>query len=299
MIALAVGTFVFACVSGGVLGGMHMRARLPDKRLTKNVALAITLMSALAVTSAVAQEDDQAAELAKKLQNPVAALISMPFQSNFEWGGGRDSDGYKYTLNFQPVIPISLGERWNLISRTIVPVIHQDEVFLDETQNGMGDILQSLFFSPKEPGAGGIIWGVGPALLLPTATTRFLGAEKFSLGPTVVALRQHSGWTYGVLANHLWSVAGTSHTGNVNATFLQPFLTYTFKTHTTLGINTESTYDWATTKWTVPINPFVSQILKIGPQPISLQLGPKLYVEGPTEAPDWGLRLAFILLFPR
>ena len=134
--------------------------------------------------------------------------------------------------------------------------------------------------------------------MLPTATTRFLGAEKFSVGPTAVLLRQTGGWTYGILANHLWSVAGTSHTGNVNATFLQPFLTYTFKTHTTLGINTESTYDWAKTKWTIPINPFVSQVLKIGPQPISLQVGPKLYVEGPTGAPDWGMRFAFVLLFP-
>ncbi len=260
----------------------------------------VTLLVALAHVSAwAADEADQSAELAKKLQNPVADLISVPFQNNFEWGGGRSSDGFKYTLNTQPVIPISLGADWNVISRTIIPTIHQEDVIPDSEQNGMGDILQSLFFSPKEPGAGGVIWGVGPAFLLPTSTTRFLGAEKFSLGPTAVALRQSHGWTYGILMNHLWSVAGTSHTGNVNATFLQPFLTYTFKTHTTLGINTESTYDWADSKWTIPINPFVSQILKIGPQPISLQVGPKLYVEGPTGAPDWGLRFAFILLFPK
>lgn len=274
------------------------RLTMRDAYTLAIAVLAITLMSALAGTNAVAEDADEAAELAKKLQNPVAALISVPLQSNFEWGGGRSSDGFKYTLNTQPVIPISIAADWNMISRTIIPTIHQQDVIPDSEQNGMGDILQSLFFSPKEPGAGGIIWGVGPALLLPTSTTRFLGAEKFSLGPTAVALRQSGGWTYGILANHLWSVAGTSHTGNVNATFLQPFLTYTFATHTTLGINTESTYDWAKTKWTVPINPFVSQILKIGPQPVSLQVGPKLYVEGPTGAPDWGMRFAFVLLFP-
>ena len=115
----------------------------------------MTLVSAQASTSAVAQEDDQATELAKKLQNPVAALISVPFQSNFEWGGGPNSEGFKYTLNTQPVIPISIAADWNLISRTIIPTIHQQDVIPDSEQNGMGDILQSLFFSPKEPGVIG------------------------------------------------------------------------------------------------------------------------------------------------
>lgn len=241
---------------------------------------------------------DDAGALAQKLQNPVAALISVPFQSNFEWGLGPHSPGFKYTLNFQPVIPISLSEDWNLISRTIVPIIHQDDVLPGTTQGGMGDITQSAFFSPKAPGPGGIIWGLGPVFLLPTSTEDFLGAQKFGMGPTGVALRQSKGWTYGILANHLWSIGGTRATPTVNATFLQPFLSYTTKTHTTFGIQTESTYDWTGSKWTIPLIAPVSQILKIGGLPISLQLGPKLYVEGPTSAPDWGIRFAFILLFP-
>jgi len=239
------------------------------------------------------------AELAMKLQNPVAALISVPFQSNFEWGGGRSSDGFKYTLNFQPVVPIPLSPDWNLISRTIVPVIHQDDVVPDDVQDGMGDILQSLFFSPAKPGPHGWIVGAGPVFLLPSATTQFLGGEKWAIGPTAVLLRQDGGWTYGILANHLVSVAGTDHTPNVNSTFLQPFLSYTTKTHTSFIINTESSYDWAASKWTIPINPSVSQVLKVAGHPISLQLGPKIYVEGPTAAPDWGLRFTFTLLFPR
>jgi hypothetical protein len=266
------------------------------------------LIASLLVCRVVAQEQkeatapaasDQSAELAKKLQNPVAALISVPFQSNFEWGSGPHSDGFKYTLNFQPVVPISISESWNVISRTIVPVIEQDDLIPGTSQGGLGDIVQSLFLSPKAPGWGGIIWGVGPVFLLPTSTEDFLGAQKFGIGPTGVALRQSHGWTYGLLFNHIFSIGGTSATSDVNATFLQPFLSYTTKTYTTFGIQTESTYDWENSKWTVPLIAPVSQLLKIRGLPVSLQLGPKVYVEGPRGAPDWGIRFAFVLLFPK
>ena len=256
----------------------------------------LTLISA---APAFGQQSDEEAELAKKLQNPVAALISVPAQSNFEWGGGPGSAGFKYTLNVQPVIPITLTEDWNLISRTIVPIIHQDDVIPNSSQSGIGDILQSAFFSPQQPGPGGIIWGAGPAFLLPTTTESGLGAEKFGIGPTAVFLRQQSGWTYGLLTNHLVSIGGTHSTSDVNSTYVQPFLSYTTKTYTTFGINTESTYDWENSKWTVPLNPAVSQLVKLGGQPVQFQLGPKLYVEGPTSAPDWGIRFAVTLLFPR
>lgn len=121
--------------------------------------------------------EDDGAELAKKLQNPVASLISVPLQSNFEWGAGRSSDGFKYTLNVQPVIPFALGQHWNLISRTIAPVIHQDDLVPDTEQFGLGDVVQSLFLSPSAPGPAGLIWGVGPVALLPTATEELLGGE--------------------------------------------------------------------------------------------------------------------------
>ncbi len=261
--------------------------------------LAILLAGAPLPVRAADEEPDEAAKVAKQLQNPVAALISVPFQSNFEWGGGRHSDGFKYTLNFQPVIPIALSDDWNLISRTIVPVVYQDDVVPHSAQGGMGDVVQSLFLSPAAPGPAGLIWGVGPVFLLPTTTTMFLGAEKFGVGPTAVVLRQDGGWTYGALANHLVSIGGTSRTADVNATFLQPFVSYTTKTYTSLVLNTESTYDWQGSKWTIPINATVGQILKIRGQLLSVQLGPKLYVEGPTGAPDWGIRFAVVFLFPR
>lgn len=265
----------------------------------KRMRGAVAVLAFVAVAGGVAAAEDDGAELAKKLQNPVASLISVPFQNNFEWGAGRSSDGFKYTLNVQPVIPISLGQHWNLISRTIAPISRQDDLVPHTTQFGLGDIMQSLFFSPAVPGPTGWIWGAGPVVLLPTATEHFLGGEKWGAGPTAVVLRQEHGLTYGILANHIWSLAGTDHTPNVSSTFLQPFLAYTTKTYTTFSLVTESTYDWGKDKWTVPLIATVSQLLKVEDTPIQLQLGPKWYAEGPTRAPDWGIRFALFLLFPR
>jgi len=260
----------------------------------------VIMVCALAGSSAVGQEagHDSDHALALKLQNPVAALISVPFQSNFEWGGGPRSEGFKYTLNIQPVIPISISEDWNLISRTILPVIEQDDVVPNSSQAGLGDTLQSLFFSPKAPGVGGLIWGLGPALLLPTSTEDHLGAQKFAIGPTHVFLRQQSGWTYGMLNNHLVSFGGTHRTEDVNSTYFQPFVSFTTRTRTTFALNSESTYDWNAAKWTVPLHLLVAQLVRIGGQPMQFRIGPALYVAGPTGAPDWGIRFEYTLLFP-
>jgi len=242
---------------------------------------------------------EEAAELAKKLSNPVAALISVPFQNNFELGGGPNDDGFRYLLNFQPVIPVSLNTNWNLISRTIVPVISQKDMIGTSSQSGLSDILQSCFVSPKEPGPGGWIWGAGPVFLLPTATDDLLGQEKFGLGPTVVVLKQEHGWTYGALVNHVWSVVGNDNRDDVSSTFLQPFLAYTTKKQTTFTLNTESTYDWEHSQWTVPINAMAAQLVKVGKMPMQFQIGGKYYAEGPSTAPQWGIRFAVIFLFPK
>ena len=241
---------------------------------------------------------DSEAELAKKLSNPVAALISVPFQNNFDFGGGPNGQGFRYTLNFQPVIPISLNTNWNVISRTILPFISQHDMIGDSSQTGLGDITQSFFFSPVKP-TGGWIWGAGPALLIPTATDDALGSGKFGLGPTVVVLKQVGGWTYGALVNHIWSVTGDDDRDAVNSTFLQPFVAYQTKTHTTFTLNTESSYDWEQSQWKVPVIVQASQLLKIGKLPLSLQIGGKYYAEGPSGAPTWGLRFSITLLFPQ
>jgi hypothetical protein len=241
--------------------------------------------------------EDQAAELAKQLQNPVASLISVPFQNNFEFNLGPNDDGFKYTLNFQPVIPVSLSKDWNLIIRTIVPFIDQEDVIPGTNQSGLSDITQSFFFSPKKP-VGGLILGFGPVMLYPTATDSLLGTERWGAGPTFLVLKQVGGWTYGALLNHIWSYAGDDHRDYVSSTFIQPFISYTTKTKTTFGLNTESTYDWHNSQWTVPINLSVSQLVKLGKMPVQFALGAKYYAGGPSGAPDWGIRFVVTPLFP-
>jgi hypothetical protein len=239
---------------------------------------------------------DDAEELAKKLSNPVASLISVPLQNNFDFGG--DNNAFRYQLNFQPVVPISLDTDWNLIVRTIVPYIDQNGIIPGTSQSGLGDITQSFFFAPTET-IGGWIIGAGPVFLYPSATNDLLGTGKFGIGPTVVALRQRGPWTYGVLYNQLWSVAGSGSRDSVNSSFIQPFLSYTTQKATSFTVNTQSTYDWQHDQWTVPVNVMIGQVLKIGSQPISLTLGGRYTPEGPTNAPEWGFRFVMTFLFPK
>ena len=274
------------------------------KPQTTLLTLALASSFAFAATALRAQEaaaDDQneAAELAKKLANPVAALISVPIQNNFDFGAGPSGQGFQYKVNVQPVVPFSLSDNWNLISRTIVPFVSQDDVIGTSSQYGLSDTLQSLFFSPKAPTSGGWIWGAGPVLMLPTATDDVLGTGKWGAGPTAVVLKQQNGWTYGGLVNHLWSYAGDGGRANVNSTFVQPFVSYTTKTYTTLGLNTESTYDWQRGQWTVPLNATVAQLVKIGKLPVQFTLGARYYADGPGGGPEWGLRFAITFLFPK
>jgi hypothetical protein len=241
------------------------------------------------------------AGLAQKLANPVAALISVPFQFNYDDGIGPTNDGARAVLNIQPVIPFSVGEDWNIISRTIVPLVDQSDIFPGAgSQTGLGDTVQSLFLSPKAPTAGGIIWGVGPVILLPTATDDLLGTGKWGIGPTGVVLRQEGPWTVGGLANHIWSVAGDEDRADVSQTFLQPFVSYTTPDAWTFTLQTESTYDWETEEWAVPVNAIASKVVSVGDRPVSFFGGVRYWAEAPDGAPEgWGLRFGATLLFPK
>ena len=143
-----------------------------------------------------------------------------------------------------------------------------------------------------------MVLGFGPVLLYPTGTNDFLGSEKWGAGPTGLVLKQTGGWTYGLLFNQIWSYAGDDHRNYVSSTFLQPFISYTTKTKTTFGVNTESTYDWHNSQWTVPINLSISQLVKLGKMPVQFAIGGKYYGEGPSGAPEWGLRFVVTPLFP-
>jgi len=251
--------------------------------------------------SSPALAQDQASVLAKQLSNPVAALISVPFQLNFDQDIGPAEEGDRWTLNVQPVVPIGLNEDWNLISRTILPIVSQDDIFPGAgSQSGLGDVVQSVFFSPKEPTSSGWIWGAGPVFLLPTGSDDLLTADQWATGPTAVVLKQQGPWTYGALANHLWSFAGDEDRRDVNATFLQPFLSYTTPAAWTFALNTESTYDWEGEEWNVPVNAIVSKVTRVGSQLVSVGGGLRYWADSPDSgAEGLGVRLVFTLLFPK
>jgi hypothetical protein len=237
-------------------------------------------------------------DLARQLANPVARLISVPFQNNIDYGIGL-TDTYRYTLNVQPVIPISINADWNLITRTIMPIVSAGSPAPGvEGATGFGDIVQSFFFSPMRP-VGGMIIGVGPAFMYATATDDILGTGKWAAGPSVVVLRQTGAVTVGTLVNHLKAFAGDDARGDVNATFLNPFFTYITRTKTTFAVSPELTYDWEGSQWIAPINFTVSQLLLVGGRPISVSAGVRTYLDAPAGGPEWGVRFGVTLLFPR
>ena len=251
-------------------------------------------------SAAQGQDQDDADQLARQLANPVAALISVPFQFNYDTDIGPADDGARYTLNLQPVVPFELNEKWNLISRTILPFIHQQDItFGAGDQTGLGDTVQTLFLSPR-PGPSGLIWGIGPVFLLPTATDDLLGTEKWGVGPSAVLLTQRGRWTYGGLANHIESYAGEGSRADISSTFLNPFISRGFEGGWTLGTQLEHTFDHENDQDTGVWSVFLSKVIRIGKQNMSFGIAPKYWYEDSAGSPEgFAIRANMTLLFPR
>ncbi len=246
--------------------------------------------------------DGSAAEpsgnLAKQSQNPIADLVSVPFQSNTNFSTGPFNRPQE-VLNIQPVIPMHLNADWNLISRTIVPLISQPDPVFDSNINGIGDITQSLFLSPTNPGA--LIWGVGPVFTVPSASDAILGTGKVLAGPTAVFLTTPGNWVLGVLLNNQWSVGGNTLRPPVNTFLGQPFVNYNMPHGWFLTTAPVITSNWLAAsgqQWTLPIGGGFGRVFKLGGQPVSASISGYYNAINPAGAPDWQLRAQLSLLFP-
>lgn len=280
--------------------------------------LAVVGAGLIAGLSSVAQAQDPASpaatppstlDLAKKAQNPVADLISLPIQSNFNFGYGAknapEPSSTQYVLNIQPVIPLTLGDTgFNLITRPIIPIIRQPDLIDGGETWGMGDIQVQSYLSPS--GSGHLIWGLGGVLQPPTATDgKELGTQKWSAGPAAVALAMPGKWVFGGLMNQLWSFAGKDDREDVSLTTLQPFVNYNFEEGWYVSASPIMTANWEAdgndNKFTVPVGGGGGRLIRIGKLPVNLQAQAFYNAVKPDDPPtaDWTLRLQVQFLFPK
>ena len=244
------------------------------------------------------REPSEDEDLAKKSQNPIADLVSVPFQSNTNFNAGPFNRTQE-VLNIQPVVPLHINADWNLISRTIVPVMSQPSPIFDSSTYGLGDITEELFLSPLHSGA--LIWGVGPVFTVPSATDPILGTGRVLLGPTAVFLTTPGHWVMGVLINNQWSVGGNSLLPSVNTFLAQPFINYNMAHGWFLTSSPLITANWLAApgqQWLVPVGGGVGRIFKLGDQPVSAYISAYYNAIHPTDAPNWQLRAELSLLFP-
>ena len=257
----------------------------------------LTLCSSFWFVGAAYAQDD--ADLAMAIQNPLASMVTLPLQFNWNAGVG-DYDRTAMNINIQPVVPFTGGDKWNIISRTIIPV---NSVPIGETASefGIGDTSLSLFISPKNPGK--LIWGVGPTLVLPTASNgEVLGSQKWSIGPTGVLFYGTGNWTMGFVASNTWSIAGEDDRDDVNFFFAQWFVNYNLGNGWAVGTAPVVTANWeaeSDQQWTIPWGLQVSKVMKFGNQPVNLLLGYYKNSEHPDNGAESQVRFQLNMLYPK
>jgi hypothetical protein len=283
---------------------------------------AIAVLALIPLTSQAQQPPAETGALQKATQNPVAGLISVPIQTNTNFGVGPFSRNQN-VLNIQPVIPLNVSQNWNMIIRWITPIVWQPapgtanlEVYgIDEDTPiylaaqdvqahagvfGFGDMTPTFFFSPAKPHK--VIWGAGPMFALPTATGRVLGQGKLSIGPSIVVLAQPGPWTIGALVNNIWSVAGPSDRADVKQMSLQYFINYNLKKGWSISMSPTITANWQGSSgnvWTVPVGGGVGRVFRLGYQPMNASVAFFGNVAHPVSGSPWGMRLQISLLFPK
>lgn len=275
--------------------------------MLKNIAvLFLVMLLVLASPFYGAAQEKGGENLQAAVQNPVGALISIPFQFRFDYGAPNGEASF---LNIMPVVPVTVGD-WNLINRLIIPLIDSPGEVAGLPQipspipgdgaTGLGDINYSLFLSPAKPGK--IIWGLGPSIMLPTATDAQIGSEKWSAGATAVLLAQPNPWSLGILVRHLWSFAGDDDRSDVNQSLIEPFINYNLDKGWYLLTDLVITANWeadSNNRWTVPIGGGFGKLVKIGGQPINLRTEAYYNLEKPDNAPEWLWGFTIQFLFPK
>lgn len=255
------------------------------------IVLIISCLGGLTLTYA----DSNSNALATKLANPIASMVSLPLQYNYDQGIGTHK-GSRSLINFQPVIPFQITEEYELITRMVMPIISQSDISAKgEDQTFIGNSLFSFFLSPSAPVDGWVL-GLGVAVDAPTSTNSDIMLAQWSVGPTAIALHQKDGWTIGALANALYSVSDTNK-NEVKSAYIQPFVSYTTQAAVTYTIESETTYDWVNEKTDIPINFLIGKLFKVSDIPVQISGGVRYWAQSDiTQADDFGLRMALTII---
>lgn len=235
-------------------------------------------------------------ELSRSLENPLARILALPIGLDYQDGGGAEGNGERFEFGIAPRIPFVINDDWHLLSRTELAYTFQEDRSAPGSQDGLTDLTQTFFISPDRSLAWDLYWGIGPTFVLPTASDG-LGSDKYSLGPTLGIYRQRDKWLFGFIATQLWSVAGSSQAPDVNVTQLQPLVSWTASTGTTLALSSEIVYDWERRHWNIPIELTVSQLTMIAGRPLKFGLGVQHFGLSGEGAPDWGVGFKITLPF--